>query len=163
MTNLVSFNCRRCIINSGARGSRRSGEVSTPTIRRVARICRRMTSKRRGLSLTNPSRSPGSMKGMMLSTLPAILDTFRLSRSHSLLTAPTPKKEDISWNIHVQITQKKNSLTFVSLATNPFARSAPSTACIRTTRYRQQERPSSKSEVCCKKTSKNWIKRPTIF
>lgn len=163
MTNLASFNCRRCIINSGAKGSRKSEEVSTPTIRRAARINMKSTSKRQGLSLTNPSRIPGSMKGMMLSTPPAILDTFRLSQSHSLLTAPTPKKEDISWNIHVQITQKKNSLTFVSLATSPFALSAPSTACIRTTRYRLQERPSSKSEVCCRKTSKNWIKRPAIF
>lgn len=100
---------------------------------------------------------------MMLSTLPAILDTFRLSQSHSLLTAPTPKKEDISWNIHVLITQKKNSLTFAFLATNPSARSVPSTACTRTIRCRQQERPSSKSEACCRKTSKNWIKRLAIF
>ena len=162
MTNLVSFNCRRCITSSGARGSRRWEEVSTPTIRKAARINRKVTSERLGLSLTSPLRSPGKMKDTMLIILQAILDTFRLSQFRSLLIAPTPKKEDSNLNILALITHKKSSPTFASLAINPFARSAPSTACTRTTRCRPQERPSSKSEDCCRRTSKNWINRRAI-
>ena len=160
MTSPASSNYRRCTISCGERGSRRWLGVSTPTIRRAARISRRTTSRRRGSSRMNPSRSPGSMKGMRSSTLQAILDIFRLSQSHSLLTAPTPKKEDITWTTRALITQKRNSLTFASRATSPSARNAPFTACIRTTRYRPPGRPSSRSGACCRKTSKNWTNRP---
>lgn len=122
----------------------------------------RMTSRHQGLSLTNPSRNPEKMKGMRSIIPPVILDIFHLSQSHNLPIVPTPKKEDISCNIPALITQKKNSPTFASLATNPFARNAPSTECIKITRSKQQGKPSSRSGDCYRKTSRSWIKRLVI-